>query len=101
LQRGLDHPGNGRGHLVLEVENISERTVKAVGPQMRAGNRVDQLPGDPDPVPCFAHRAFEDIADSKLAADPLYIDGLPFVGEARFPGDDEEPADAAERGDDL
>src|SRR6266404_4808572 len=34
-------------------------------------------------------------------ADLLHIDGLPFVGEARIAGDDEEPADAGEGGDDL
>src|SRR6266404_6011159 len=34
-------------------------------------------------------------------ADLLHIDGLPFVGEAGIAGDDEEPADAGEGGDDL
>src|ERR1700682_3019131 len=68
---------------------------------MRAGGRVNQLAGDPHPVPGFAHRAFQNIADAKLDPDLLYIDGLPFVGEARIAGDHEEPADAGERGDDL
>jgi hypothetical protein len=68
---------------------------------MRAGDRIDELPGDPNPVTCFAHRAFQDIANAKLATDPLYIDRLPFVSEARIAGDDKEPADAAECRDDL
>jgi hypothetical protein len=31
----------------------------------------------------------------------LHVDRLALIGEARIAGDDEEPADAAERGDDL
>jgi hypothetical protein len=42
-QRRFDDPGAGRGHLVLKVENVGERAVKPVGPEMRAARRVDQL----------------------------------------------------------
>src|SRR5437762_12813039 len=68
---------------------------------MRAGGHVDQLASDTNPIAALAHRAFEHVAHTKLAPDLLHIDGLPFVGEARIAGDDEEPPDAAERGDDL
>src|SRR6476469_5775685 len=43
LQGRLDDPGDASRHLVLQVENVSERTVEAVGPQMRARKRIDQL----------------------------------------------------------
>ena len=36
LRRRFDDPGAGRGHLVLKVENVGERAVKPVGPEMRA-----------------------------------------------------------------
>jgi hypothetical protein len=62
---------------------------------------TDQLRGDPHTTAGLAHRAFEDIAHAELAPDLLHIDRLALVGEARIPGDDEEPADARERGDDL
>jgi len=68
---------------------------------MRPAQRVDQLGGDAHSTACFAHRAFEDIADAELATDLLHIDRLALVGEARIAGDDEEPADAGERRDDL
>src|SRR5262249_35453653 len=61
----------------------------------------DQLPGDPHPVPGLAYRAFEHIPHAQLAADLLYVDRLALVGEARITGDDEEPADAGERRNDL
>jgi hypothetical protein len=68
---------------------------------MRAGRRVDQLCGDAHALACLAHRAFEDVADAEFASDLLHIDRLALVGEAGVAGDDEEPADPRQRGDDL
>ena len=68
---------------------------------MRAGLCLDQVAGDAHPVAALAHAAFEHIADAEFAADLLHIDRLALVGEARIAGDDEEPADARQRGDDL
>jgi len=36
LQRRLDNAGDARRHLVLKLEDIFERTVETVCPQMRA-----------------------------------------------------------------
>jgi hypothetical protein len=58
LQCWLDDAGDADRDLVLKVEDIFERAVEAVGPQMSAGGRVDQLPGDSHALPGFAHRAF-------------------------------------------
>ena len=82
-------------HLVLKLEDVFERAVEAIGPEMRAGDRIDQLRGDAHPVAALAHRAFEHVAHAEFAADLLHVDGLPFVGEARIAGDHEQPADAA------
>ena len=68
---------------------------------MRPGFSLDQLRADADAVAASPHRAFKDIAHAKLAPDLLHVDRLAFVGEARISRDDEQPADAAERGDDL
>jgi hypothetical protein len=68
---------------------------------MGAGRRVDQLPGDAHPAARLAHRAFEHIAHAELAADLLHVDGLALVGKTRIAGDDEEPADARERRNDI
>jgi len=77
--------------LVLQFEDVVERAVEAVGPDMRAARRVDQLGGDAHPVGGFAHRAFEHIAHAQLARHLLHIDGLAFVGKTRIAGDHEQP----------
>jgi hypothetical protein len=94
LQRRLDDPGDGGGNLVLQVEHVFQGAVEAVGPEMRADFRVDQLRSDADPAAAFADRAFQHIADAEFPPDPLHIDRLALVGEGAVPGDHEEPADA-------
>ena len=70
-------PATLDGDLVLQLEHVFERAVEAVGPEMRAGFGIDQLPGDAHPVAALAHRTFEHIAHAKLAADLLHIDRRP------------------------
>src|SRR5215813_8933688 len=41
LQRRLDDTGNARSHLVLEVEDVFERAIEAVGPEMRVSESID------------------------------------------------------------
>src|SRR5438094_6837075 len=100
LQRRFDHAGNAASHFVLEVEDVLERAVEPIGPEMRAGFGIDQLPCDPHPVAGLAHRAFEHVAYAKFARDTLHLDRLPLVGEARIARDYEKPANTGERGDD-
>ena len=40
-QLGFDCTDNTRRHLILQFEDVVERTVEAVGPDMRAGHCVD------------------------------------------------------------
>src|SRR6516225_5359185 len=101
LQGRLDDAGDARSDLVLKFEDIFEQAVEAIGPQMRSGVRVDQLSGDADPIAALAHRAFEHVADTQFATDPLHVDVLALVGEARIAGGYKQPADAGEGGDDL
>src|SRR5712675_1455343 len=68
---------------------------------MRAGCRVDQLTGDPHSLASPAHRAFEDVADTPFTADLLHVNRLSLVRKSRIAGDDKQPADAAQCGDDL
>src|SRR5215467_14041123 len=54
LQCRLDVSGDAYRNLVLQVEYIFQGAVEPVGPQMRAGRRVDQLAGYPHPPADFA-----------------------------------------------
>jgi hypothetical protein len=94
LQRRLDDAGNAEGDPILQFEDIFQRAVEAISPQMRTGERIDQLPGDAHLRARLAHRAFKDIADPQIAPDLFHVDGAALVGEGRIAGDDEEPADA-------
>jgi hypothetical protein len=68
---------------------------------MCAALRVDQLRRDAYAAGRFAQRAFEHVSDTQFPADLFHIDGLAFARKARIARDHEEPADAAERSDDL
>jgi hypothetical protein len=80
---------------------MSSSEPSKIGPEMRAGQGVDQLPGDAHLPSRFAHRAFQHIADAELTPDLFHVNGAPLVGKGRIAGDDEEPADAGKGGDDL
>ena len=51
---------------------------------------IDQLAGDANFFRRLAHAPFKHVAHAKLAPDLLDIDGMPFEGEARIAGDDEQ-----------
>ena len=72
LQCRLNHPGNADRYLVLKLEHIFERAVKAIGPEMGPGSGVDQLCGDPNSIAALSNAAFEDIADAKIAPNLFY-----------------------------
>ena len=46
LQRRFDHAGHAERDFVLQFEHVLHRAVESVGPEMRAGHRVDQLASD-------------------------------------------------------
>src|SRR6516164_1999035 len=68
---------------------------------MRAVRRVDQLRRYPYSTSRLPDRAFEDVAYTQLPTDLRHVDRPALVGEAGVAGDDKEPADPAERSDDL
>src|SRR6516164_4926991 len=92
LQRRLDDAGDARSDLVLKLEDIFQRAVEMIRPQMRPGARVDQLAGDADPIAALAYRALEHVADAQFAADLLHVDVLALIGEARIAGAHKQPA---------
>jgi hypothetical protein len=73
-QLRLDRADDTARRLVLHLEDVVERAIEAVCPDVGACRRVDQLTGDAHAITGFAHRAFEDIAHAQFAPD------LPQVG---------------------
>ena len=99
LDLGLLHLGGDCAHhacrnLILQIENILNGAVEAVGPDMRSRRCVDELSGDAYAVRGLANAAFQHIAHAKLVTNLLHIDRPPFVGEARIARDHEQPAQA-------
>ncbi len=85
-----DRPDNALSHLVLQIEDVAETTIKPVCPKMGPGGGIDELSCDAHPVYRFANAAFQHVAHPKLASNLLHVDGAPLVGEARVAGDDEQ-----------
>src|SRR5262249_3391450 len=81
-QLRLDGTHDGGRDQVLQVENVAHRAVEMIGPDMRAGRRVDELACDPYSVACPPHTALEQVADPELATDTLHLDRLALVREA-------------------
>ena len=100
-QGRLDDTYNADRQLVLDGEDIVERAVVMVGPDVGAGSGVDQLSRDANAVPGFPDAAFEGVAHAQLAADLLQVHRLAPVGEARVAGDYEDPFDPGQPGDDV
>ena len=93
-QAGLDGADHADRDLILHGEDVIERTVIALGPQMRAALGLDQLGGDADAIACLAHAAFQHVTDAEIAPDLLHVDRPAPVGGARIARDHEQPADA-------
>src|SRR6516164_3854916 len=101
LQSWLDDTGDARSNLVLKMEHVLKRAVEVVSPEMGAVKGIDQLCGDAYPLPSFAHRAFEDIADAEFAPHLLHVDRLALVREGRVASDDEQRRITRQGSDDL
>ena len=67
---GPDAADDAGRDLVLDGEDVVERPVVALGPEVGAGGGIDQLRGHPDAVAGLADAALEHVADAELAADP-------------------------------
>jgi hypothetical protein len=68
---------------------------------MAAVLRLDELTRNPDSVRHLPHTAFEEIANTQVAANLLHIHSAVLVDEARITSDDKQPFDPREVGDDV
>ena len=97
----LDRCGDARRDLVLQREDVGQLAVVSLCPDMIAGRRVHKLGGDAHPLSALAHASFEHIAHPEIAPHLLHVRRLALVDERRIASDDEEPAQARQRCDDV
>ena len=91
-------PGEARGDLVLHVEDVGARLVETLGPEVRAGFRVDELRVDADAVAAALHAAFHHVAHTEFAADRARVHWLALEGEGGVARDDEGARNARQVG---
>ena len=75
----LDRDHDLLGDLVLQVEDVIQTAIEAIGPEVIAAGRIDELCRDPDPVARLADTAFDDVANTQFASHLGDIDGFALV----------------------
>src|SRR5260221_6590525 len=78
----LNGAKNACGNAVLKIEDIFQRTIESLGPNVSASGGVDQLGRDSNAVFGLTHAAFKQISHAKLAADLLHVDCFSLVNKA-------------------
>ena len=77
----LDRGHDGLGDLVLHGEDVGDFAVVAFCPDVAAIGDIVQLRGDAHAAAALSNAALEHIADAKLFADLLHVDGFALVQE--------------------
>ena len=99
--RGSMTPATLDATLSCSSNTSSMRAIEFLGPQMRAGLGLDQLPGDPQRRARLSHAAFQHVAHAKLASDLPDVDRPALVGERGIARDHEQRLEARQRGRDV
>jgi hypothetical protein len=87
---GSDATDDARRDLILNREDVFERLVVSVRPEMNADCCIDQLGCDAQAIAGLADASFQHVADTQLPADSPRVGSLVFVSETRIAGDHEE-----------
>ena len=90
--------GEAGDDLVLHVEQVGDRLVEPLRPEMIAALGVDELDVHPDAVGRALDAAFEHVAHVEFAPDLFEIDGLALVAESGVSPDHPHPAHLREVG---
>src|SRR4029077_4887505 len=97
----LDRGDDSLGDLVLHGEHVGKVAVISLRPDLGSGGGVVELRGGAHAVAYLAHAALDDITGAEFLAHLLQGNGFSLVDERGVARDDEEPAQLAERGDDV
>src|SRR6266851_5109288 len=79
LRRDLGHDDSG--YFFLYREDVFPHAVVALGPDLIAAQRVDQLAGHTNSIGGLADAAFQHIADTEFPADLMDVERLSLVEE--------------------
>src|SRR4029077_9178212 len=87
--------------LVLQSEDVAERPVVTLGPDVPPRDTIDQLRDDANPRANFANAADENVFDIELARDLDNLHRPSLEGESRIARDDEKRRDPRQVGEDI
>ena len=98
-QFGADLAGYGPSHIILKSEDVAQVALEALSPQMLSLIGVNQLRGDPYPLPRPEYRAFNDRIRAELARN--FRNRLPgaFIARGRVARDHPHLGNPAQIGD--
>src|SRR6516162_8399186 len=90
LEPWLNGPHHPCGYLILQLKYVLKGTIEAVRPNVSAGCRIDELPGESHAISCLAHPPLEHVTHPEFARDLFHVDGPALVSEAGVPRDDKQ-----------
>src|SRR5262249_34214002 len=68
LELRRDRADDGLRHLILQLEDVAEGAIEAIGPDVAAGGRIDELSGNAHALR-LAHAPFQHVAHTEVASD--------------------------------
>src|SRR4029450_11816300 len=89
------------GDLVLDREQVDQRTVVTLRPHVAAARGIDELGRDPDRRAGPSHTPLQHVTDIQVLRHLAHIARLPAIGERRVPRNDEERMKLRQLGDDV
>lgn len=98
---GLDPARNGGRDLVLQVEKLLEIAIVALGPQLPAGFRLDQLRRDAHAIRGLPHAAVHQVIRPERQARRTRIATGTLEGKTGVAGNDRQRTVLGQRGDDV
>jgi hypothetical protein len=79
------------GDIILPREDIGNRAIVPVGPDVNALGRIDQLGGDSDVATRLPHAALEHVTCAQIGRQLPDVDRFAFEGKAGVTIDNREP----------
>jgi hypothetical protein len=85
-------------NFILHIEQVSHGLIEALGPEVRAALRIDELDVYAKPITGALDAALQHVTDVQLAPDLLHVEGFALVGECRVARYHERAGDARQIG---